>query len=119
MGSDLRQKLVDSLRDAHAMGRNMLHMLDSMIATTDDRETTARVKQHRAETINHEQLRRGRPEASSEVYLTLADAAAVARAVFEGVDDHMQSDKVGKNARDGDEMTMAESGASATAGVSR
>ena len=101
MASDLREKLVDYIQDAHAMEQNVLRMLDSMIATTTDQETVARLQQHRGETERHEQLLRGRLEALGAGAAPIAEATAVAGAMAKGVGDRVRPDKPGKNARDG------------------
>jgi len=101
MANDLREKLVDYLQDTHAMEQNVLRMLDSMIGTTTDQETVARLRQHRGETERHEQLIRGRLEALGAGTSTVAEAAAVVGALLKGVGDQVRPDKPGKNARDG------------------
>jgi len=101
MATDLREKLVDYLQDTHAMEQNVLRMLDSMIGTTTDQETVARLRQHRGETERHEQLIRGRLEALGAGTSTVAEAAAVVGALLKGVGDQVRPDKPGKNARDG------------------
>jgi len=101
MNDDLKEKLIDYLQDAHAMERNVLKMLDSMISTTTDPETVARLKQHRRESEGHEQMVQGRLEALGTDTSKLTDAAAVAGAMFKGMADMVRPDKPGKNARDG------------------
>ena len=101
MADDLREKLVDYIQDAHAMEQNVLRMLDSMIATTTDQETVARLQQHRGETERHEQLLRGRLEALGVGASPVAEATAVAGAMVKGIGDRVRADKPGKNARDG------------------
>ena len=98
---DLREKLIDYIQDAHAMEQNVLRMLDSMIATTKDNETVARLQQHRRESERHEQLMRGRLEALGKSPSMTAEATAIGGAMLKGVGDQMRTDKPGKNARDG------------------
>jgi ferritin-like metal-binding protein YciE len=96
----LREKLVGYTQDAHAMEQNVLSMLDSMISTSKEPETVARLKQHRQETERHERLLRERLEDIGDGRSYVADAAAVAGAMLKGVMDQMRVDKPGKNARD-------------------
>jgi ferritin-like metal-binding protein YciE len=100
MATDLREKLIDYLQDSHAMEQNVLRMLDSMIATTNDQETLARLKQHRGETERHEQLLLDRLQALGSGPSTVAEATAVLGAMLKGVGDQVRHDKPGKNARD-------------------
>ncbi len=97
----LKEKLVDYLQDAHAMEANVKRMLDSMISTTKDEETVARLKEHKVETEQHERLVKERLEALGEGRSALADVASISGALLKTVGDTMRSDKPGKNARDG------------------
>src|SRR4051812_15463906 len=87
MAQDLREKLVDYIQDAHAMEQNVLRMLDSMISTTKDGETLARLQQHRRETERHELLMRGRLEALGQGPSMTAEATAIGGAMLKGVGD--------------------------------
>jgi ferritin-like metal-binding protein YciE len=97
----LREKLIDYIQDAHAMEQNVLKMLDSMIATSKDRETVARLQQHRQETERHEHLLQDRLTALGENRSWTADLTALAGAMVKSVGDKMRTDKPGQNARDG------------------
>jgi ferritin-like metal-binding protein YciE len=101
MANDLREKLIDYLQDAHAMEQNVLRLLDSMISTTTDQETVARLKQHRGESEGHEQLIRGRLEAHGAAPSAVAEATAVFGALLKGAGDQVRPDKPAKNAKDG------------------
>jgi ferritin-like metal-binding protein YciE len=97
----LQGKLVDYIQDAHAMERNVLKMLDSMISTTDDPQIQDVLKHHKEETEEHEQRLRERLEALGEDTSTTKEAGAVGAALLKGAGDAARSDKPGKNARDG------------------
>jgi ferritin-like metal-binding protein YciE len=101
----LKRKLVEYVQDAHAMEQNVLRMLDSMIDTTDDRETQQMLTHHKQETEEQERRLRERLEAlgagTSTLTSTLKESAAVGGALLKGVGDKARSDKPGKNARDG------------------
>jgi ferritin-like metal-binding protein YciE len=99
--SQLQEKLVDYIQDAHAMEKNVLRMLESMIATTKDVETKDRLEKHRQETERHERLLHARLEALGARRSVTADMAAIAGALLKGVADQVRVDKPGKNARDG------------------
>lgn len=96
----LQEKLLDYLQDAHAMEQNVLRMLDSMKATTQDPEILARIDRHLRETEQQEQLLRGRLEAWGEGPSMTAEVPAVVGAWIKGLGDRLRSDKPGKNARD-------------------
>jgi ferritin-like metal-binding protein YciE len=79
------------------MDQNVLRMLDSMIVTTTDQETVARLTQHRGETEKHEQLLKARLEAMGAGTYAVAEVGAM----LKGVGDQVRTDKPGKNGQDG------------------
>ncbi len=102
MGQDqLREKLVAYVQDAHAMEQNVLQMLGSMIATTQDEEILNELEHHRMETERHEQLLRERLAALGRGTSTRKELQSLAGALMKGVADQVRGDKAGKNARDG------------------
>jgi ferritin-like metal-binding protein YciE len=107
--SSLKEKLVDYTQDAQAMERNVLQMLDSMIANTDDAETLEMLREHRDETVQHEERLSKRLEAMGEGTSGRKQAQTMLGGLVKGAIDSVRGDKPGKNARDGFE----------TAGVAR
>ncbi len=97
----LHDKIIDYLQDAHAMESNILRMLDSMIATTNDAETLHQLKRHRMDTERHERMVRERLEALGHRVALSEDVPAIMAAWLKGLGDRVRSDKPGKNARDG------------------
>ena len=49
----LKEELVKHIDEAHAMEQNVLRMLDSMIATTDDPEILDALEHHKVQTQGH------------------------------------------------------------------
>jgi ferritin-like metal-binding protein YciE len=99
--ANLQQKLVDYIEDAHAMEQNVLQMLDSMIATTQDDDIVEELEHHKMETERHEQLLRERLQALGRDTSLRKEAQSIAGALLKGVGDQVRGDKAGKNARDG------------------
>jgi len=97
----LQQKLVDYIEDAHSMEQNVLQMLDSMIATTQDEDIVEELEHHKMETERHEQLLRERLQALGRDTSLRKEAQSIAGALIKGVADQVRGDKAGKNARDG------------------
>ncbi len=97
----LQQKLIDYIEDAHAMEQNVLQMLNSMIATTQDDEILTELEHHKTETERHEQLLRERLRALGRDTSVRKEAQSLAGALMKGVTDQVRGDKAGKNARDG------------------
>jgi ferritin-like metal-binding protein YciE len=99
--TELQNKLGDYVEDAHAMESNVLQMLDSMIATTDDQQILGQLEQHRKQTERHQERLRGRLEDLDRDTSTRKEAQTLAGALLKGVTDRVRGDKPGKNARDG------------------
>jgi ferritin-like metal-binding protein YciE len=97
----LQQKLVDYIEDAHSMEQNVLQMLDSMIATTQDEDIVEELEHHKMETERHEQLLRERLQALGRDTSLRKEAQSIAGALIKSVADQVRGDKAGKNARDG------------------
>jgi ferritin-like metal-binding protein YciE len=96
----LQQKLVDYIEDAHALEQNVLQMLSSMAATTQDEEILQEIEHHKLETERHEELLRARLEALGETPSVRKETQSLVAALAKGVTDQVRGDKAGKNARD-------------------
>jgi ferritin-like metal-binding protein YciE len=96
----LQQKLVDYIEDAHALEQNVLQMLNSMAATTQDEEILQEIEHHKVETERHEELLRGRLEALGATPSIRKETQSLVAALAKGVSDQVRGDKAGKNARD-------------------
>lgn len=102
MASDeLQEKLLDYIQDAHSMEHNVLNMLDSMIANTKDPQMLELLKQHRAETEQHEQRLAQRLDELGKSRSAMGEATAAVGSWFKSMGDAMRNDKPGKNLRDG------------------
>jgi ferritin-like metal-binding protein YciE len=99
--SELQTKLGDYVEDAHAMESNVLQMLDSMIATTEDKQILRQLKQHRQQTERHQKRLQARLEDLDRGASARKEAQSLAGALLKGVTDRVRGDKPGKNARDG------------------
>ena len=96
----LREKLADYVEDAHALEQNVLQMLGSMIATTQDDEIVADLEHHRMETERHLELLRERLQALGRDVSLRKEVQSLASALVKGLTDQIRGDKAGKNARD-------------------
>ena len=96
----LQQKLVDYIQDAHALEQNVLQMLNSMAATTQDDEILQEIEHHKMETERHEQLLRERLEALGASASIRKESQSLVGALLKGAADQVRGDKAGKNARD-------------------
>lgn len=99
--NDLQEKLLDYLQDTHAMEHNVLNMLDSMISNTKDPQMLDLLKQHRAETVVHEQRLGQRLDELGKGKSAVGEATAAVSSWFKSMGDAMRADKPGKNQRDG------------------
>jgi ferritin-like metal-binding protein YciE len=99
--NDLQEKLLDYIQDAHSLEHNVLNMLDSMIANTKDPQMLDLLKQHRSETVVHEQRLAQRLDELGKGKSAIGEAGAAISSWFKSMGDAMRADKPGKNARDG------------------
>jgi ferritin-like metal-binding protein YciE len=99
--NQLTEKLGDYVEDAHAMESNVLQMLNSMIATTDDTTIRRELEQHKKQTERHQERLRERLEKMGRDTSMRKEAQTVVGALMKGVADQVRGDKPGKNARDG------------------
>ena len=98
---DLNEKLVEYIKDAHAMERNSLMMLRSMLLNTADPEMRGIIEHHVTETERHGALLLGRLEELGENVGRLKEGGALISSMLKGVADQIRPDKPGRNARDG------------------
>lgn len=101
MAGEVRDKLIDYVRDAHAMEKNSLTMMNSMLRTTTDPELREMLEHHVQETEQHQSRLRERLEAMGESTSTVRDTGALLGSVFKGLLDQVRPEKPSKNARDG------------------
>ena len=99
--NQLTEKLGDYVEDAHAMESNVLQMLNSMIATTDDTTIRRELEQHKKQTERHQERLRERLEKMGRDTSLRKETQTLVGALMKGVADQVRGDKPGKNARDG------------------
>jgi ferritin-like metal-binding protein YciE len=97
----LEGQLVKHIDEALAMEQNVLRMLDSMIATTDDPEIKELLREHKLETERHADRMERRLEAHSASPSVVREGVGIATALMKSVLDVTRSEKAGRNARDG------------------
>lgn len=100
MAETVSDKLVDHLRDAIAMERNVAVMLTSMRETTPDEKLRMRIERHEEETRHQIERLEGCLEGHGASSSGVKDAAARAGAVMKGVFDQVRGEKAGRNLRD-------------------
>jgi ferritin-like metal-binding protein YciE len=96
----LQDRLVDYIEDAHAMEENVLRTLDTLIATTDDKEVGALLRSHRQETEGQLELLHGRLRAHHHASSGRKDVPMICAALLKGIADRARRDKAVKNGRD-------------------
>jgi ferritin-like metal-binding protein YciE len=97
----VQEKLLDYLQDAHAMETNVLQMLDSMIASTEDEAMLEMLTHHRHETERHEARLASRLDELGSDPSMRKQAQSVIGGAMKSMVDAVRGDKPGKNARDG------------------
>ena len=97
----LKQQLVKHIGEAHAMEQNVLRMLDSMIATTEDADIVESLRLHKVETEEHRDRMARRLEAHGESPSVVKDVGGIMGGLMKGVVDIARGEKAGRNARDG------------------
>jgi ferritin-like metal-binding protein YciE len=81
---------------------NVLQMLGSMIASTDDAELRSALEEHKTETERHEKSLRECLDAHKASPATVTkEIPSMIGAMLKGLQDQVRTDKPGKNARDG------------------
>jgi ferritin-like metal-binding protein YciE len=93
-------KLIDYIRDAHAMEINSLQMLKSMLLHTTDSDMKALIERHVGETEIHRDRLATRLEDLGETPSAAKKASALLTAAMKGMLDQVRPDKPGKDARD-------------------
>jgi ferritin-like metal-binding protein YciE len=101
VNQQLKDQLVKHIGEAHAMEQNVIRMLDSMIATTDDPEIVESLRLHKVESEEHRDRMARRLEAHGESPSVVKDVGGIMGALMKGVVDIARGEKAGRNARDG------------------
>jgi ferritin-like metal-binding protein YciE len=99
--SDLKGQLTKHIDEAIAMEQDVLQMLDSMIASTDDVDIKNELREHKIETERQSDRLRARLEAHGAEPSLVRQAGGVMGALMKNVVDAARSEKAGRNARDG------------------
>jgi ferritin-like metal-binding protein YciE len=95
--TDLLRRHLD---EAIAMEQNVLRMLDSMIAATDDPEIEGDLRHHREQTSRQADRLRERLAALGGEPSMVREAGGMLAALMKGVVDVARGEKTGRNARD-------------------
>ena len=101
VNQQLKAQLVKHIGEAHAMEQNVLRMLDSMIATTEDPGIVESLRLHKVETEEHRDRMARRLEAHGQSPSVVKDVGGIMGALMKGVVDIARGEKAGRNARDG------------------
>jgi ferritin-like metal-binding protein YciE len=98
---DMKGQLVKHIDEAIAMEQNVLRMLDSMVASTDDDEIKEELRLHKLETEGQIDRLQKRLQAHGASPSMVREAGGIAQALMKSVVDAVRSEKAGRNARDG------------------
>ena len=101
VAEDIQAQLVKHIDEAHAMEQNVLRMLDSLIATTDDPQVLDKLEHHKVQTQQHAERMRKRLEAHGATPSLVKQAGGILQALAKLPLDAMRGEKAGRNARDG------------------
>jgi ferritin-like metal-binding protein YciE len=102
MASDtIKDQLVKHIDEALAMEQNVLRMLGSMVATTEDEEFKEALRLHKLETERQIDRLEKRLEAHDASPSGVRQAGGIAQALMKGVVDAVRPEKAARNARDG------------------
>ncbi len=101
MLNTIQNLVITHLQDAYAMEQNVLGMLDSMIATTDDPQFKILLQNHRAETVTHAARVEQRLQQLGHSTSLTKTAVATVGGMFKSAMDMMRPEKACKNLRDG------------------
>jgi ferritin-like metal-binding protein YciE len=99
--TQIKDRLVDYLQDAHAMETNVHRMLQSQIETTEDARLRGDLEHHREETEAQLQRLEDCLAGYGEQPSGVKDFTAGTSAFFKSIVDSLRPDQAGKNARDG------------------
>jgi ferritin-like metal-binding protein YciE len=97
---ELQSQLIKHIDEALAMEQNVLRMLDSMIATTDDTEIKEQLREHKLETEKQADRMQRRLEAHGASPSMVREGVGIAQALMKSVLDVARTEKAGRNARD-------------------
>jgi ferritin-like metal-binding protein YciE len=98
---ELRAQLVKHIDEAIAMEQNVLRMLDSMIASTDDDAIKEDLRLHKLDTERQIDRLRKRLRAHDASPSMVREAGGIAQALMKSVVDAVRGEKAARNARDG------------------
>jgi ferritin-like metal-binding protein YciE len=98
--TQIKDQLVDYLKEAHAMENNVLRMLDSQIATTEDADMRKDLEHHQKETERQKTRLEHCLAGYGEDASSLKDIAGGGGALLKGLVDIVRSEKPVRNARD-------------------
>jgi ferritin-like metal-binding protein YciE len=101
MNEEIKSQVVKHIDEAHAMEQNVLRMLDSMIATSDDPEVIDMLEHHKRQTQTHAYRMRERLEAHGATPSVVRQAGGILQALAKLPLDMVRGEKAGRNARDG------------------
>lgn len=93
-------QLVEALKDAHAMEVKTFEDLESMVATTRDREFLAALKQHSRQTHDHARRLEQRLADHGHEASSVKDLGGTLKATAKAFSDQLHDAKPVKNARD-------------------
>ena len=93
-------QLVKHIDEALAMEQNVLRMLGSMVATTEDEEFKEALRLHKLETERQIDRLEKRLQAHDASPSGVRQAGGIAQALMKGVVDAVRPEKAGRNARD-------------------
>ena len=98
---DLRDQLVKHIDEALAMEQNVLRMLDSIAANTEDESFKEDIRRHKIETERQMDRLKARLDAHGGSPSMVREAGGIAQALMKSVVDAVRSEKTARNARDG------------------
>lgn len=98
---ELENQLVKHIDGALAMEQNVLRMLDSMIASTDEPEIRDEFREHKIETERQIDRMQKRLDAHGASPSAVREAAGIMGALMKSVLDAARTEKAGRTARDG------------------
>jgi ferritin-like metal-binding protein YciE len=97
---ELRNQLIKHIDEALAMEQNVLRMLDSMIASTDDPEIKDQLRAHKLDTEKQSDRMQRRLEAHGASPSAVREGVGIMQALMRSALDVARTEKAGRNARD-------------------
>jgi ferritin-like metal-binding protein YciE len=98
---ELKDQLVKHIDEALAMEQNVLRMLDSMAANTEDEAFKEDIRLHKVETERQIDRLQERLDAHGGTPSMVREAGGIAQALMKSAVDAVRSEKTARNARDG------------------